>query len=232
LDEGLFVIDGVVPAHPAPVAMICVAEKGSVSVELTVQMDAGHSSAPPASTAIGVLASAVSKLEKNPHPAYFNGGPTGVMFGSLATGFKPLMRVIMSNLWLTAPLVKRLMISKPATATALRTTTALTVFKSGTKVNVLPLRAQAYVNHRIHPLDDIATVVERDRRIINDKRVKLTPVDSSIEPSPVSDHRSPSFRALHETVTRLFPLFLHYWVQCSGLLLDVYRFMKSSLMQQ
>jgi acetylornithine deacetylase/succinyl-diaminopimelate desuccinylase-like protein len=66
-------------------------------------------------------------------------------------------------------------------------------------VNVLPLRAQAYVNHRIHPMDTIAKVVERDRRIINDDRVKLRPT-GSIEPSPVSDHNSPSFHALHETV--------------------------------
>ena len=65
-DEGLFVIDRIVPGHRGPVAMICVAEKGSVTFELSVEDTPGHSSAPPPETAVGILASAVSKLERQP----------------------------------------------------------------------------------------------------------------------------------------------------------------------
>ena len=38
LDEGLFVIDGVVPGHIRPIAMVCVAEKGMANVKLTVEV--------------------------------------------------------------------------------------------------------------------------------------------------------------------------------------------------
>lgn len=37
-DEGLFVIDRVVPGHRGPVAMICTSEKGSLTLELTAQV--------------------------------------------------------------------------------------------------------------------------------------------------------------------------------------------------
>jgi carboxypeptidase PM20D1 len=43
----------------------------------------------------------------------------------------------------------------PKTATLVRTTTAVTVFHSGIKSNVLPGEAYALVNHRIHPNDTI-----------------------------------------------------------------------------
>jgi len=45
---------------------IGVAEKGYATLELSVKMTAGHSSVPPRETALGVLAGAVSRLERNP----------------------------------------------------------------------------------------------------------------------------------------------------------------------
>ena len=46
LDEGFAVLDGVIGGVKAPVAMIGVAEKGYVSVELTASGSGGHSSMP------------------------------------------------------------------------------------------------------------------------------------------------------------------------------------------
>jgi carboxypeptidase PM20D1 len=63
LDEGRAVVEGLVPDVPHPVAMIGVAEKGFVSVELTCEMEGGHSSMPPPATAVGVLAAAIDRLE-------------------------------------------------------------------------------------------------------------------------------------------------------------------------
>jgi carboxypeptidase PM20D1 len=54
-----------------------------------------------------------------------------------------------------------------------RTTTALTIFRAGAKENALPASASAILNHRIHPADSVASVVERDRRVINDPSVKI-----------------------------------------------------------
>jgi carboxypeptidase PM20D1 len=68
----------------------------------------------------------------------------------------------MSNIWLFSPLLLRVFSSVAATASIVRTTTAITVFKSnGNKSNVLPSEAYALINHRIHPKDNIAKVLAK-----------------------------------------------------------------------
>jgi acetylornithine deacetylase/succinyl-diaminopimelate desuccinylase-like protein len=51
---------------------IGVTEKGSANVELSIAMDAGHSSNPPPESTIDVLASAIINLRDNPHPKHFD----------------------------------------------------------------------------------------------------------------------------------------------------------------
>ena len=94
-------------------------------------------------------------------PAYFDQAQDLISF--LAGGFTWPLQPIMSNLWLFGGLVKLILSSKPLTATLVRTTTALTLFKSGYKDNVLPSTAVALVNHRIHPRDSVAKVGRKRR---------------------------------------------------------------------
>ncbi|XP_033114114.1 N-fatty-acyl-amino acid synthase/hydrolase PM20D1-like [Anneissia japonica] len=64
LDEGTMVTRGIFPFVNKPVAMISIAEKGSLTVELTMDSaPTGHSSVPPKETNIGVLARAISKYD-------------------------------------------------------------------------------------------------------------------------------------------------------------------------
>ena len=59
LDEGSVVTDGIVPGLARPAALIGIAEKGFVSLELSAVAPAGHSSMPPPQTAMGIVAAAV-----------------------------------------------------------------------------------------------------------------------------------------------------------------------------
>ncbi|KAG9485464.1 hypothetical protein GDO78_008507, partial [Eleutherodactylus coqui] len=54
-DEGLAVLDGVIQGVKTPVALIGTTEKGSITLNLTVNQPPGHSSMPPAETSIGIL---------------------------------------------------------------------------------------------------------------------------------------------------------------------------------
>src|SRR5439155_1241029 len=56
VDEGGAIMQGLVRAVPGPVALVGIAEKGYISVELTVHAPGGHSSMPPAETPELVLA--------------------------------------------------------------------------------------------------------------------------------------------------------------------------------
>ena len=129
------------------------------------------------------------------------------LLNSTAPGFGWPMRILMSNLWLFAPIVKRVLTAKHKTAAIVRTTTALTVFKAGTKVNVIPKTASCTVNHRVHPGDSIAKVIDYDKKIINDHRVRLERISGTgeIEPSKVSDHRAPAFGDLKDMVRAVYP---------------------------
>jgi carboxypeptidase PM20D1 len=160
----------------------------------------GHSSAPPEQTNIGVLAEAVSALEENPFPARFE-GPARLMFDYVAPEMPFGQRMFFANLWLFRPVVERFLTASPQTAAMIRTTTAPTIISGGVKANVLPINARALVNHRIRPGETRESVLERDRRIIDDERVQVRIFgDESVDPSPVSDTEGPAFQLLARTI--------------------------------
>lgn len=75
LDEGSFVLDGLVPGSDKRVASINVAEKGYLTIELVAKGEGGHSSMPPQDTAVSVLAeanvlaqTATAKINFRVHP--------------------------------------------------------------------------------------------------------------------------------------------------------------------
>ena len=200
LDEGGIIGDGILPGIPAPVAMVGVAEKGFLTVELSTRTTGGHSSLPPPQSAVGILSTAIARLEQNPLPARLN-GLARQLFQTIAPEFPLTQRALFANLWLTKPLIVRRLQSNPATNAMVRTTTAATIFQAGTKDNVLPSSARAVINFRILPGDTISSVMDHVRQIIDDDRVNVVPAGRfSAEPSVVSSTESKSFRVLERTI--------------------------------
>lgn len=206
LDEGLAVLDGIINGLDGPAALIGVSEKGQATVKLTVNTAPGHSSMPPRETSIGILASAVRRLEENPMPRLFGYGPERGTFEHLAHRFGLPLRFIMSNLWLFSPLISRVMERKPDTNAFVRTTTAVTMFNSGVKVNVLPPHAEAFVNLRIHSAQTLQEVMDLIGSIVADDRVKIELVNG-FDPLPISsyDERSFGYQIIKKTVQGMFP---------------------------
>ena len=199
----LFIIDEVIPSFPKPVALICVAEKGNLSIELSIELsEAGHSSAPPREGAISILSEALSKLQRNPFPTHSES--LALMFGALRGGFRWPLQLIVSNLWLFTPLLTRVLASKPKTATLVRTTTALTIVNAGTRHNVMPTTATATANFRIHPMESVESTLAYVRRVIADDRITITTLLST-QPAPVSSSTHPAFSDLATCVHEVFP---------------------------
>ncbi len=205
LDEGFFVTEGLLAGIDKPVALIGVAEKGIVSVSLTVAAEPGHSSVPPRHTAIGILASALVRLEDTPMPARID-GVAGEMLAWLAPEMPLPQRIVSSNLWLFGSLVMAQMAASPAMDAAIRTSTATTMIAGGVKENVLPSRARAVVNFRIRPGNRIADVMEHVTRVVDDDRVVVEVLPGlNSEPSAVSSTESRAFDAIHASIRRVFP---------------------------
>ncbi len=204
LAEGQVVTEGIVPGFDKPVALIGIAEKGYLSLELVVEAEGGHSSMPPAHTAVGVLSSAIARLEDKPFPATIS-DTVRQQFAFLGPEQGWLRRVIFSNLWLFAPLVKWQMEKAPSTNAMLRTTIAPTMLEGSIKENVLPMRVRGVVNFRLLPGMSSDEAIRRVKAIVDDPRVRILATGTSrSEPSPVSSADSESFRKLHRAVKATF----------------------------
>jgi hypothetical protein len=107
LDEGGVIGDGVLPGITAPVALVGIAEKGFVTLELSARVPGGHSSLPPRQGAVGIVSAAIAKLDGSPMPARLE-GPTQELFNRIGPRFPMAQRAALANLWLTRPLVARL----------------------------------------------------------------------------------------------------------------------------
>lgn len=160
---------------------------------------------PPPHTAVGILSTAIHRLERSPLPGSIE-GPLALMLDYAAPEMDFLRRVIFGNLWLFSGLIEEQLARKPTTNALLRTTTAVTMIQGGNKENVLPARATAAVNFRIRPGDTIAGVIEHVRAAIGDPRVAIrSRPDFSTEPSPVAEIDSESYRTIEKTIRQIFP---------------------------
>jgi len=204
LDEGLLVLDGVLPGLSKPAALIGLAEKGYGTFFLSLDTAPGHSSMPPAHSAIGSMSAALARLEATPMPGGIQ-GVAGEMFSTLAPEMTGINRVMLSNLWLTRPLVENQLQKSPSSNAMLRTTTALTIVRAGNKDNVLPGRIEAAVNFRILPGDTIDSVEAHLKRALGNDAIQVKRYPGNSEPSPVSPTESIGYRSIEQALRQTFP---------------------------
>ncbi len=202
LDEGSFLLDGFLPGLSHPLASINVAEKGYLTVELRAQGQGGHSSMPPAQTAVDVLAKALARLDDAPLPGGLSGISRG-LFDAAAPYLPFKQRVAFANQWLFVGLIEDELKRNPVTAAMLHTTTAPTMLSASVKENILPTTAVATVNFRIHPRDTIASILSHLNKVIDDERVTVV-VGRKDPASRVSSDQSEGFRLLVGTVRDLY----------------------------
>ena len=205
VDEGGVIGEGVLAGVADPVALVGVAEKGFVSLELSTRVQGGHSSLPPPQSAIGILSAAVARLESTQMRPRLE-GPTRQLFDRVGPRFPFFQRALFANLWLTRPVVVRALEQNVATNAMVRTTTAVTMLDAGTKDNVLPSYARAVVNFRILPGDNISAVVDHVREVVDDDRVNVRIVGRfRSEPSAISSVDSGAFHTLERAIRGVAP---------------------------
>jgi len=210
LDEGGAVIEGFLPGVDTPVAVIGISEKGYLSLRLTVSVEGGHSSMPPQETAISILSKAIVNLETKPMPPHLE--VAEFLMSYLGSALPFYQRMLFANTWLFGGILKKQLSKSHLLNATIRTTTAPTIINAGVKDNVLPGKAEAVVNFRLLPGDDLRSVYEMVLERIHDERVVVTPYEGEMleggagwEPSPVADSESPYFKALSNLIKAAFP---------------------------
>lgn len=203
LDEGYAVLDNY-PLTGKPAALIGVAEKGYVSLRITATTEGGHSSRPPRESGAVRIARALVALEENQMPADLSAPPFNEMIQAVSGDLPFTLKLAFANQWLLGSVIKD-QVGGDASANAIvRTTTAPTMLTGSIKDNVLPQRASAVVNFRIHPNDTVASVTQHVKDVtahIEGLTVEMYEDGIGSEPSPVSATDSEAYRVL-EAVAR------------------------------
>lgn len=196
LDEGFFAIEDS-PLTGKPFGFIGVSEKGYATLRLTAKGDGGHSSNPPRNSANVRLARAILALDKHQMKADFTKPPVSDLFRAAAQDMSFTGKMALANLWLFRGLVEGQL--SGAGDAMIRTTTAPTMLEGSIKENVLPQRASAIVNFRLHPNDtfeDLMAHVNMVTRDIEDLEITLEGGDIASEASPLSPTNNRAYSVL------------------------------------
>src|SRR5690606_19791401 len=182
LDEGGAVVQGIFPGVDDPIAVIGVAEKGIMTLTMTVDQQGGHASTPPRLTATTRLARAIVRLSRKPFPSRFSDVNLEMIRTIGARARQPL-RFAFTRLALTKPLLLWLFTRLgDETSAIVRTTQAVTRLSGSLASNALAERAVAEVNIRVAVGSSVADTVGHVRRAVRDPGVQLDVVQPS-EPS-------------------------------------------------
>jgi len=191
-----------------------VAEKGYVDVEIVVRMPGGHSSIPPQHNGIGVMSEFITMIEQDPYKPHLDA--QNPYLGLLQCGatyspdFPPNLRKLLPKRPKQCEANKDKLAHEAAKAGLpvrflMQTSVAVDVINGGSKVNALPERTSATLNHRInvgeHP-SDVKTKQTQLAKTVAEKynltlhafgceketpsSITLTAIRSELEPAPVT----------------------------------------------
>ncbi len=198
VDEGGAITKGALPGLDRPLAVVGIAEKGYLSIELEAEASGGHSSAPPDSSSIEILNEALDRLLEDPLPSRLD-GVMGQTLDFVAPETQLPMRLALANRWLTAPALRWALSQSPATKAAIQTVQVPTRLDAGVKDNVIPSSARATLNYRILPSQSVEEVLAHVRSATDGLPVTIETGQAS-EPTPVSDVEGDAFRVLQRTI--------------------------------
>lgn len=152
-DEGGGIVESPIGGVNGSFAAVGIFEKGYGDVKFIAKSGGGHASAPGKNTPIPRLAKFIAEVEKhNPFKVEFSPA-VDAMFKGMAPYVDNFgLRMVMGNLWLFKPLLKKVMpMISPQASAMLQTTIAFTMQSGSAGYNVLPQEASVCANMRFIP---------------------------------------------------------------------------------
>ena len=203
LDEGSFLLQDIIPGINKPVAVINVAEKGSLTIQVIGKAEGGHSSMPSSKSSVGYLAEALLKLENNPIPGKLEGISLG-LFDEVSKQMPFQYKILFANLWLFEPLINNFLSDSPTMNAVIRTTTAPTMLSASNRLNVLASEAVGTVNFRLHPRDNPEKIINFVKDLISNENIEVKKLSAGTLASSVSDWETEGYRAISNSVREVY----------------------------
>ena len=183
-------------------------EKLPRRARLLVNGPSGHGSIPRTGNAIVHLAGAVAKLGAWQTPMRLN-ETTRTYFERLATISPPEQAARYRGLADPAQSVaiqRYLAEYEPPHYSMLRTSVVPTILSAGFRMNVIPSEAEATIDIRVAPGDDVEALFEEMQTLIADPAVRIERLTEGLRPATApSGLDNEMFRALEAVAQRLYP---------------------------
>ena len=186
---------------------IATTEKVPARARLIARGTAGHGSIPRTDNAVARLATAVSKVADWQPPMRLN-DTTREYFERLATISSPEEAARYNHLVGSErrPHVERYFaVNEPFHYSTLRTSVAPTILDGGFRINVIPSEAEAGLDIRALPDEDIEAFYTDLLAVVNDPNVEIVPLPRTRPPAPPSRMDNEMFRVLEGVSRRMFP---------------------------
>jgi len=187
---------------------IATGEKVPRRVRLVVNGKSGHGSIPRTDNAVVHLSTAVGKLGVWQTPMRLN-DTTRTYFERLATISTPEKAARYNGLSdprRSEAIQQYLAENEPEHYSMLRTSVTPTVVKGGFQANVIPSEAEAIIDIRALPDEDLASFTAEMTKVIGDASIRVEPISTGRrDPTPPSRIDNEMFRALETASKRLYP---------------------------
>lgn len=210
LDEGGAVVDNVFPGVEKQCAMIGTAEKGFANVDIVVEGNAGHASAPPRQTAVGLAGKIAAEIEKHSCKAEYTSPVKEMLKNMSRNNTKGILKFVFGCLAITKPLVNAISKKLGGELNAmLHTTCALTMLEGSKAYNVLPSMAKIGMNLRLLGSDTVDKATARlkkyaEKAVGKDAKVTVM-VKAYSNPSRESDTKCDAYQKLYDAVHATWP---------------------------
>lgn len=205
-DEGGAIVQDPIGGVKGNFAAIGLFEKGHGNVRFIARSNGGHSSAPGKNTPIPRLAKFVARVEKKtPFKVEFSPAVEG-MFAQLAPYAQNFgLRLVMHNLWLFKPILKKVMPAiSPQAAAMLQTTIAFTMQSGSAGFNVLPQEASVVGNLRYIPHQGMEESVAVISALAREYGLEAQDLGGN-GPSKELDLEGEAYKLFARTVASVFP---------------------------
>ena len=186
---------------------VATTEKAPRRVRLIANGTSGHGSVPRLDNALTHLGAAVGKVGAWQTPMRLN-DTTRAYFEKLAAISPPEKAARYNGLMnpRKSPAIERYLAEfEPGHYSMLRTSVVPTMFKAGIGANVIPSEAEATIDIRVLPDEDVAKFYEEMKKLINDPKVTIAPIVSSRPVAPPSRLDNDMYRALERAGKLIYP---------------------------
>lgn len=202
-DEGGGILENAFPGVNSDIAFLGMVEKGMLNIKLSIDSNGGHSSSPKKNGPVIKLSKALIKLEKHPMKPQLT-QTTDELLRVMGKNASFGLRLVLANLWLFKPLVKKIFtIASSDTRALLTSTFAFTTLNGGNQINIIPNHVEAGINCRLAPFDTCEDVIKHVKNVINDPDIKIT-YENTNKIYPECSFKQPGYQLIKDTIVETY----------------------------